>query len=149
MEQSWKPIMQPSDPIPPSRTPPLPMKEPSEPAVDSSGGWDWDIFNLSPKDVTVTKTVREVFTTKYYDPNTVVTFSVKGCRPSRLPFDLPECKLAETVNEPIPERNVIVMAPVQFVPSLDHMISPMKSEIQQPKVEDLKNKEVEEEKPSS
>ena len=139
--------MHPSDPIPPSMTPPLPQKV-QQPAVDSSsGGWNWDIFNLSPTSTMYT-TVTQFMTQKYYDPNTVVTFSVKGCRPSRLPFDMPECKISESVEQdPIPETNVIVMAPVQFVPSLDQVMSPAKTEIQQPKIPDEKvQKPTEEEK---
>lgn len=148
-EQTWKPIMQPSDPIPPPRTPPLPMKQQKPAVAPSSGGWDWDIFNLDPK-TTVTATETDYVTSTYHDPNTVVTFSVKGCQPSKLPFDLPECRKPEVVQQaPIPESNIFVMAPIQFVPNLDHIISPAKPEIQQPKVPDGNaNKETEEEKTS-
>ncbi|KAL6959004.1 hypothetical protein U1Q18_050298 [Sarracenia purpurea var. burkii] len=40
------------------------------------------------EDVTVTKTAVHSVTAKYYDPNTVVTFNVRGCHPSKLPFNL-------------------------------------------------------------
>lgn len=43
------------------------------------------------EDVTVTKTAIHSVTAKYYDPNTVVTFNVRGCHPSKLPFNLPLC----------------------------------------------------------
>ncbi|KAI5730755.1 hypothetical protein M8J76_017023 [Diaphorina citri] len=51
--------------------------------------WDgWFSFN---DDVTVTQTIVHHMTKKIEDPNTVVKFSVKGCEPTRLPFDLPQC----------------------------------------------------------
>ncbi|XP_065219158.1 uncharacterized protein LOC135844752 [Planococcus citri] len=46
---------------------------------------------LGLEDVTVTKTAVHSVTAKYYDPNTVVTFNVRGCHPSKLPFNLPLC----------------------------------------------------------
>lgn len=46
---------------------------------------------LGFEEVTVTKTVVRSITAKYYDPNTVYSFNVKGCRPTMLPFNLPLC----------------------------------------------------------
>ncbi|XP_018335476.1 uncharacterized protein LOC108744278 isoform X2 [Agrilus planipennis] len=40
---------------------------------------------------TLTKIYRHRETTTVMDPRTVVTFSVKGCRPTRLPLDLDRC----------------------------------------------------------
>ncbi|XP_065161437.1 uncharacterized protein [Atheta coriaria] len=40
---------------------------------------------------TVTVTAMQMRTTTVLDPRTVVTFSVKGCKPSRLPMDLSLC----------------------------------------------------------
>lgn len=117
-EPNWKPVAVPVN----KPTPPLTVKSSGEPAANPQPTWDWDIFNLGPKEVTVTKTIEQIFTTKVYDPNTVVTFSVRGCRPSRLPFDLLECQepepVAPTATQSLPERSVIVMAPVQFVHTL-------------------------------
>lgn len=40
----------------------------------------------------VTDTITHYETAVHTDPGAVVTFSVVGCQPSRLPFDLPYCK---------------------------------------------------------
>lgn len=40
----------------------------------------------------VTDTITHYKTAVVTDPGAVVTFSVVGCQPSRLPFDLPYCK---------------------------------------------------------
>jgi hypothetical protein len=44
------------------------------------------------KQATITNTITHYETAAYADPRAVVTFSVVGCQPSRLPFDLPYCK---------------------------------------------------------
>lgn len=41
--------------------------------------------------VTVTQTLVHFVTVKYRDPNTVIIFDVKGCRPTQLPFNLSLC----------------------------------------------------------
>ncbi|CAH0387594.1 unnamed protein product [Bemisia tabaci] len=56
---------------------------------NQGGGLGW-FFGL--QDATVTNTVVRPFTKTVTDPNTIVTFSVKGCQPSRLPFDLGPCE---------------------------------------------------------
>lgn len=52
-------------------------------------GWG-EYFGL--KQATITNTITHYETASYTDPQAVVTFSVVGCQPSRLPFDLPYCK---------------------------------------------------------
>jgi hypothetical protein len=57
----------------------------------STGTMDWgEYFGL--RQATITDTVIRYETALYSDPRTVVTFSIVGCQPSRLPFDLPYCK---------------------------------------------------------
>lgn len=41
--------------------------------------------------VTVTKTVVHSVTAKYYNPSTIFSYFVKGCRPTILPFNLQLC----------------------------------------------------------
>lgn len=119
--QAWKPIIQPSDPVPAfgannvKATTPVPRATTPAPKPPS---WGWNFFNFGPREVYVTQTLVEVQTSQYMDPNTVVTFSVKGCRPSRLPFDLPECEPVRAEPPPpavkSPESGIVVMAPVHF-----------------------------------
>lgn len=91
------------------------------------------------------------------DPNTVVTFSVKGCRPSRLPFDLPECQPPRQQHQqmtPTPEdhreKGIIVMAPIQFVPPMNPIRTsePVKEEVKEEAAtkKDEKEKKKEEDK---
>jgi len=107
------------------------------------------MFNFGPKEVYITKTIKEMSTTKYLDPNTVVTFSVKGCRPSRLPFDLPEC---DGTRHDMPhhmestEKGVIVMAPIQFVPSVITPNKTIEAAKVEKKPEEVKKDETEKEK---
>ncbi|XP_021929802.1 uncharacterized protein LOC110834682 [Zootermopsis nevadensis] len=51
----------------------------------------WDEY-LGLRRATITDTVTRYETALYRDPTAVVTFSIVGCQPSRLPFDLPYCK---------------------------------------------------------
>lgn len=39
-----------------------------------------------------------LFPRRVVDPDTVVTFSVRGCQPSKLPFDLPLCVAQQQVH---------------------------------------------------
>lgn len=48
----------------------------------------------------VTDTVTHYKTAVYTDPGTVVTFSIVGCQPSRMPFDLPFCKTPPPTDVP-------------------------------------------------
>ncbi|KAK7873309.1 hypothetical protein R5R35_011367 [Gryllus longicercus] len=66
-------------------TPTLPTEQ-QRPAAES--GWNWNLFG---PDITVTTVLRQVETLKKLDPNLMVTFSVTGCQPTRLPFDLEHC----------------------------------------------------------
>lgn len=59
-------------------------KTPLEPSNDG-GNWFWGGVT------TVTQITVSDVTMKVQDPNTVITFSVKGCKPTKLPFDLPFC----------------------------------------------------------
>jgi hypothetical protein len=56
-------------------------------------GWG-EYFGL--KQATATSTITHYLTTTYTDPGAVVTFSVVGCQPSHLPFDLPYCTASPT-----------------------------------------------------
>ncbi|XP_069674376.1 uncharacterized protein [Periplaneta americana] len=52
---------------------------------------DWgEYFGL--RRPTVTDTVLRNKTSVYLDPSIVVTFSIVGCQPSQLPFELEQCK---------------------------------------------------------
>lgn len=66
--------------------------------VQNSTGWG-QYLGLLPPSVTVTNTKLAV--TRMLDPGTVLTFSVSGCRPSKLPLDLPRC----------PDDNLIMPTP--------------------------------------
>jgi hypothetical protein len=44
------------------------------------------------KQAAITNIITHYETASYTGPGAVVTFSVVGCQPSRLPFDLPYCK---------------------------------------------------------
>lgn len=52
-------------------------------------GWGEYFGLIAP---TVTATAFHLETMTLMDPNTIVTFSIKGCRPSRLPMDLGTCQ---------------------------------------------------------
>lgn len=62
-------------------------------------GWDGWFFD----DVTLTQTIVHHVTKRVEDPNMVVKFSVKGCEPTRLPFDLPKCNETAEVARQNPE----------------------------------------------
>lgn len=65
---------------------------------------------------TVTVTAISLRTTTVLDPRTVVTFSVKGCRPSRLPLGLDQCPVAHSgisIEEIFPSAVV----PTQVIPT--------------------------------
>lgn len=66
---------------------------------------------------TVTTTALYLETTTMMDPRTIVTFSVKGCRPSRLPLDLDTCPEPQ---EPILPSKVttMVMTSTVFKPDI-------------------------------
>lgn len=51
-------------------------------------GWG-EYLGIYPPTVTVTNI--KLLVTKVLDPRTVLTFSVSGCKPSKLPLDLPKC----------------------------------------------------------
>lgn len=58
---------------------------------NATGELSWAEY-LGLDDVIVSKTAVVTITAKHYDPKTVITFSVVGCHPSRLPFNLPVCQ---------------------------------------------------------
>lgn len=58
--------------------------------------WSW--FGLGA--VTVTQTLTELVTARSVTPAAVVTFSVRGCQPSQLPFGLPLCPANTTSPTP-------------------------------------------------
>ncbi|XP_067000966.2 uncharacterized protein [Anabrus simplex] len=62
---------------------PVIQTTPIAPTAMTAGWWG--------KDVTVTSTIYASETLKLQDPKHVVTFSVTGCKPSRMPFDLDYC----------------------------------------------------------
>lgn len=60
-----------------------------EPTIETTPlGWGEYLGFVAP---TVTTTAIHVETTTMMDPRTIVTFSVRGCKPSRLPLDLETC----------------------------------------------------------
>ncbi|KAF2893726.1 hypothetical protein ILUMI_12447 [Ignelater luminosus] len=86
-----------------------------EPAneANKSVGWAEYLGIVAP---TVTVTAINLRTTTLLDPRTVVTFSVKGCRPSRLPLGLDRCPVAHSgisIEEIFPSAVV----PIQVVPT--------------------------------
>lgn len=106
-------------------TPPLRLK-PQQIKNQSPYYWNWNLFNLfRVQNVTYTETKTEYVTTKVQDPHTVVSFYIKGCRPSKPPFNLPECTKLEQVQQE--EKSLLVLAPLKFVSSVDEMITPTKS----------------------
>lgn len=56
--------------------------------VGSDRSWSW-YLGLSP--VTVLRTITQLLTARAASPAAMVTFSVRGCQPSHLPFGLPLC----------------------------------------------------------
>ncbi|KAK9500385.1 hypothetical protein O3M35_001662 [Rhynocoris fuscipes] len=73
-------------------SPPMPNNQaPIEPSSDG-GSWFWGGIT------TVIQEIVSVETLKVPDPNTVITFSVKGCKPTRLPFNLPICSTNNDFN---------------------------------------------------
>lgn len=56
--------------------------------IASSSAQSWGNYLLPPS-VTVTDLKLQI--TRMYDPRTVLTYSISGCKPSRLPLDLPKC----------------------------------------------------------
>lgn len=69
------------------------LEESSVPAL--RGSWEesersWSSYlGLSP--VTVLRTLTQLVTARAASPAAMVTFSVRGCQPSHLPFGLPLC----------------------------------------------------------
>ncbi|XP_052121608.1 calphotin-like [Frankliniella occidentalis] len=93
----WVPLMarEATEPLPAAPAPvtaaPTAAPETAAPPAEKpkrEEGWaQW----LGLRAYTVTSTLVKYATTKVVDPDTVVTFSVRGCQPSKLPFDLPLC----------------------------------------------------------
>ncbi|EEB19186.1 hypothetical protein Phum_PHUM561020 [Pediculus humanus corporis] len=107
-----KPVTQPSETFSKLPTPPL-KTTPPKIKTHHSPYWNWNLFNpFYTRNVTYTETKTKYVTTKVEDPQTVVSFHIKGCRPSLLPFNLPECPRPEqTVKEQ--EKSIVIMAPFQ------------------------------------
>lgn len=63
-------------------------------SISNSTGWG-HYLGLMPPTVTVTNIRLEI--TRMIDPGTVLTFSVSGCKPSKLPLDLPKCPENESI----------------------------------------------------
>ncbi|KAF5278138.1 hypothetical protein FQR65_LT03654 [Abscondita terminalis] len=68
---------------------------------------------------TITVTEIHLKTTTVIDPGTVVTFSVKGCRPSRLPMDLDRCPVSQySVDELVPTNVLSEIVPTAIANDL-------------------------------
>lgn len=77
-------------------------------------GWGEYLGIYAP---TVTTTAVHLETVTMMDPRTVVTFSVRGCKPSRLPMDLGTCP--ESAEPILPTRvTQEVMTTTVFKPEL-------------------------------
>ncbi|KAK4877495.1 hypothetical protein RN001_010001 [Aquatica leii] len=73
-------------------------------------GWAEYLGLVGP---TITVTEIHFKTTTVIDPRTMVTFSVKGCKPSRLPMDLDRCPVSSqySVDEIVPANVLSLIVP--------------------------------------
>ncbi|XP_044733717.1 uncharacterized protein LOC123296322 [Chrysoperla carnea] len=68
----------------------------SKPSASSSNFYWGDYLNFLRGGVTTkTKTATRIITETYYDPTRVITFSIKHCLPTKMPFNLPKCPITE------------------------------------------------------
>ncbi|KAF5269501.1 hypothetical protein FQA39_LY08690 [Lamprigera yunnana] len=106
----------------------------------TSVGWGEYLGLVGP---TITVTEMNFRTTTVVDNRIVVTFSVKGCRPSRLPMDLDRCPLSQySVDEIVPTSTSSAILPTAINAFTLHNIKRSKDVELQPSTQGVADEDV-------
>lgn len=84
--------------------------------ANETGGWG-DYFNFI-RGVTITKTATRLITETIHDPKRVVTFSIKHCLPTHMPFNLQRCPNLGEESETSQTAPIVNLDPVPSIPQI-------------------------------